>query len=213
MRLADVGQGEPLLPGEVAADVSRLVEGPAGRDPARDERVQRGEEPGAGLAVDRPPRDLRVGALFLRRIDVDAAEQCGFRVIEECVVERLVGGDLGLVAGEVVQVLLVSEGGRRPAPRCAAARTGRSKSPGSQPMSAQPTDGSVRSPGHFAQFSRTWHRRRIGDFRRSGLGPPGPARAPQACQGLAGEECGGDQHRQKADANEADSDQGAGGAV
>ena len=55
---------------------------------------------------DHPPADVGVGARFLRRIDVHAAEQRRLAGVEHRVVEREMVADLALVPGQVVLVLL-----------------------------------------------------------------------------------------------------------
>ena len=55
----------------------------------------------AGEVVHHPPGDLAVGAGPLGRVDVDAAEDRGLALVEEGVVEGLVGGDLFLMPAKV----------------------------------------------------------------------------------------------------------------
>jgi hypothetical protein len=93
--------------------------------PARDNLVKRTLELTAGFPVDHPPRHQGVGAAgsrFLRRVDVHAAKQFGLVVIEHCVVERHVTGDLVLVAGQVLAVVLICHVGRWPPPHLTVSR-------------------------------------------------------------------------------------------
>jgi hypothetical protein len=113
----NVRQGEPVSPGQVTADVPWLPEGPDIGDPAGHQRVQGVLETGADLAIHHPSADLGIGALLFRRVNVNAAEQGSFGVVEQCVIKRLVGRDLCFVAGQVLPVLLVSHRSGRPAPR------------------------------------------------------------------------------------------------
>jgi hypothetical protein len=71
---------------------------------------------GADSSVNQPPGNLGIGALLLRRVDVDAAEQGCFRIVEQRVVKGLMGRDLCFVPGQVLDVLLVRHRGGRPAP-------------------------------------------------------------------------------------------------
>jgi dienelactone hydrolase len=115
---AGVGrQGEPVRPGDLAAEETRLPERPVGGDPLRHQRVQGLLDLAAHQLVHHPPGDLAVRAGPLRRVDVDAAEQSRLRRVEQRVVEGLVCGDLLLVPQQVGLVGLVGHGGRRPAPR------------------------------------------------------------------------------------------------
>jgi hypothetical protein len=84
---ADGRERDPLIPGQVAANISGLGEGPGGGDPLRHECVQCALQAGARLAVDHPPGDFRIRALLFRRVNVDTAEQGGFGVVEQRVVE------------------------------------------------------------------------------------------------------------------------------
>jgi len=84
-------------------------EAPPLRQPPRHNLVKCPLELAAGFPVDHPPRNHGVGAggsAFFRWVDVHAAEQLGLVVIEHCVVERDVTGDLILVAGQVLAVVL-----------------------------------------------------------------------------------------------------------
>lgn len=72
--------------------------------PARDELVERVFERAASVLVDYPPLGHRVGTLraaFARRVDVNTAQQLGFLFVEDGVVERQVGRDLGLMTGRI----------------------------------------------------------------------------------------------------------------
>ena len=119
MTSAELRQRQPLGPREVTSDVARALQRPVRGDPARDELVERSLELGAHALVHHPPRDLRVGARLLRRVDVDAAQQRRLVGVEECVVERLVRLHLRRVAGQVGTVGLVRHVGGRPPPRLA----------------------------------------------------------------------------------------------
>ena len=85
--------------------------------PARDELVERVFERAASVLVDYPPLGHRVGTLraaFARRVDVNTAQQLGFLFVEDGVVERQVGRDLGLMTGRIHAVGLVGDVRRRP---------------------------------------------------------------------------------------------------
>jgi hypothetical protein len=118
------GQRDPVVPGDVPAHEA----GPGGQrpllvQPARHELVEGPLHVAADEAVHDPPRHLGARlALLLRRIDVQAAEHFGLVVLEDAVQEALVRGDVPLVVGEVVAVLLGGHVGRRPAPRPAVDR-------------------------------------------------------------------------------------------
>ena len=89
-------------------------------EPPRHELVKRPLEWTAVVHVDHPPRDHRVGARRRPRVgwvDVHASEQLRLVLVEHRVVERLVGGDLGLVVSQVRTIGLVAHRRRRPPPR------------------------------------------------------------------------------------------------
>src|SRR5690606_5740104 len=66
-------QGEPVRPGDVAADEARLPERPVGGDPLRHQRVESLLHLASHQLVHHPPGDLAVRAGPLRRVDVDTA--------------------------------------------------------------------------------------------------------------------------------------------
>src|SRR5947209_1008176 len=102
----------PELDGPEAPDVF---------EPAWNELVQRRLE----LRIDRPPGCDGVGtgvALVVRRIDVDAAKESGLVLVQHGVVERLARRDLVLVVLQILLVLFVAHGLRRPAPSLAVLR-------------------------------------------------------------------------------------------
>src|SRR5665213_2443083 len=96
-----------MRPGDVASEIARVLKWPARRDPARNEFVESRLGRSADEPIHYPPADLGVGSSLLRRIDVDASEQCRLRSVEKRVVERLVRFDLRLVSGQIGPILLV----------------------------------------------------------------------------------------------------------
>jgi len=90
--------------GSASGGVVDSAEVPCLPQPARDELVERVFERAASVLVDYPPLGHRVGTLraaFARRVDVNTAQQLGFLFVEDGVVERQVGRDLGLMTGRI----------------------------------------------------------------------------------------------------------------
>src|SRR5579859_6210154 len=85
---------------------ARLPEWPGRGHPVRHEAIELGLERRAHRVVDDPPRHAHVVPGVTRWIEIHAAEQPGLVLIEDRVIERLVGGDLPLVALEVLTILL-----------------------------------------------------------------------------------------------------------
>ena len=68
--------------GGPVAQVAGLLEGPLGRDPLRHQRVECAFRFASGQVVDYPPGDLAVGAGAFGWVDVDAAEEDRFVLVQ-----------------------------------------------------------------------------------------------------------------------------------
>src|SRR5271165_1523091 len=90
---------------ERGAQIAGLPERPVGGDPPRHQSVQRALRVAAGEGVHHPPGDLAIGACPLGRVDVDAAEDRRFLLVQQRVVEGLVRGYFLLVPAQIETVL------------------------------------------------------------------------------------------------------------